>query len=102
MVRKLGLGGLSKISLDEKLDLICEFLLPGAYLGALRGQNEKLKHINFYKKIAKKIILHSRLTEEEKFYLLEDLNSWFNFLTEDWQIGGYLNNFKNKKTKWSK
>lgn len=97
MTRRHALGGLSKIRLEEKLEIICDYLIPGAYLRAAKDGNE-LKKINFYKKQAKRAILNSELSREEKFQLLEDLNSCMNFLKEDDQVGGYcLNNGLKKK-----
>jgi hypothetical protein len=98
MARKLGLDRLRKIDLDEKLDLICDILIPAVYLKASRRGNGELRRINFYKKLAREAILNSNLSREEKFYLIEDLKSFFNFLLEEDQIGGYLNSRRKKKT----
>ena len=97
MVRKSKWGILYKIDLSENLDIICDILIPAVYLKAVRKGDKELKRIEFYKKLAKKIVLNSNLSKEEKFCLIEDLKSWFNFLVEDWQVGGYY--YQNEKMK---
>ena len=97
MARILVSGRLSKLKLEEQLELICDYLIPAAYLRALKHGSKELKKIKFYRREATVAIINSELSKEEKFNLLEDLKSWFKFLTEDDQIGGYYLNNSNKK-----
>ncbi len=98
MTRRYALGGLYKLRLEEKLELICDYLIPATYLRAAKHGNGELRKVNFYKKQARKAILNSELSGEEKFQLLEDLKSYMNFLKEKDQIGGYCLNNNSKKS----
>jgi len=93
MTRRCALGGLYKLRLEDILELICDYLIPAAYLRVAKHGNKELRKVNFYGRQARTAILNSDLDREEKFQLLEDLKSYMNFIREENQIGRYcLNN----------
>ncbi len=66
MVRVLFWGKLSKIPVEEKIDLIFEVLIPIAYLRAANGSKKEEKKIDIYKREIEKLLANSNLEDYKR------------------------------------
>ncbi len=66
MVRVLFWGKLSKIPVEEKIDLIFEVLIPIAYLRAANGSKKEAKKIDIYKREIEKLLANSNLEDYKR------------------------------------
>ncbi|MCK4730701.1 MAG: hypothetical protein KAT28_05275 [Candidatus Aenigmarchaeota archaeon] len=75
MVRVLLWGKLSKISSEDKINLIFDVLMPASYLRGLNKDKKELDKINFYKREAKKLLKSPDIEfhkKQEFLHLLKD------------------------------
>jgi hypothetical protein len=67
MVRVLYWGKLSKIPIEEKIDLVFDVLIPSSYLRAVNGNSkEELKKMSFYKREIGELLTNSNLEDYKK------------------------------------
>ena len=84
MVGDLFTGKLSKISAEEKIDLILEVLIPAAYLRLnKKNSREELRKINSYKREIRNLLKNSDLEEYKKQELEYKLRFCDSLLAEE-------------------